>query len=110
MFKVEITPEAKARLEAQIREAGFVRGGIMILRQGPTGDVTRSSDGLTVWNIQRPGNRWRLETGSLETYGDDELQIVNGMRVHLALVPREGESGVIVKLKDGEPHVETLGT
>jgi hypothetical protein len=109
MFRVEITADAKAVLEAQIQEAGFVRGGIMILRQGPTGDVARSPDGKTVWNIQRLNNPWRLETGSFETYRDDELKIVSGMRVHLALIPREGETGVIVKLKDGEPTVEALG-
>lgn len=109
MFRVEITPDAKAVLEAQIGKAGFTRGGIMILRQGPSGDVSRSSDGKTIWNIERPSNPWRLETGSFETYRDDELQIVNGIRVHLALIPRAGETGVIVKLKDGEPHVEPLG-
>ena len=81
----------------------------MILRQGPTGDVARSPDGKTVWSIQRPNNPWRLETGSFETYRDEELKIVSGMRVHLALIPREGETGVIVKLKDGEPTVEALG-
>jgi hypothetical protein len=110
MFKVEITADAQAVLEAQIHEAGLVRGGIMILRQGPTGDVARSPDGKTVWNIQRPNNPWRLETGSFETYRDDELQVVSGMRVHLALIPREGETGVIVRLKDGVPTVEALGT
>ncbi len=81
----------------------------MILRQGPSGDVTRSPNGETVWRIQRPNRAWRLETGSFETYPDDELQIVNGLRVYLALIPRDGEAGVIVTLENGEPTVEALG-
>jgi hypothetical protein len=30
--------------------------------------------------------------------------------VHLALVPRENEKGVLIRLKNGEPTIEPLGT
>jgi hypothetical protein len=81
----------------------------MIIRQGPKADVKRSSEGKTVWSIERPGSPWALHTGSFETYPDNELEVVNGIRVHLALIPRENERGVLVTIKNGEPVVETLG-
>ena len=109
MFAVEIDPEAKAYLEAKLRESGLPRPGVMIVRQGPMADVVRSKRGDAVWNITRPNSPWALHTGSFETYPDNELQVVNGIRVHLSLIPRDGEKGVMIKLKDGEPIVETLG-
>jgi hypothetical protein len=109
MFAVEIDREAKAYLEAKLRESGLPRAGVMIVRRGPAADVVRSKHGDTVWNITRPDSPWALHTGSFETYPDDELQVVNGIRVHLALIPRDGEKGVMIKLKNGEPVVETLG-
>jgi hypothetical protein len=110
MFKVEITADAKVALEVKMREFGFLRPGVMILREGPKADVSRSADGKTVWNIERSGNPWRFDVGSFETYPDSELQVVNGVRVHLALVPRKNEKGVVIRLKDGEPTIESLGT
>jgi hypothetical protein len=109
MFRVEITAEAKAVLESKLSESGLPRPGIMILRQGPKADVKRSAEGKTIWSIERPGSPWALHTGSFETYPDHELAVVNGIRVHLALIPRENERGVVVMIKNGEPVVETLG-
>jgi hypothetical protein len=109
MFAVEITADAKAVLEAKFRESGLSRAGVMIVRQARTADVSRSKEGKTVWSIEPPESPWALHTGSFETYRDDELQVVNGIRVYLALIPRENEKGVIIALKDGEPTVETLG-
>ncbi len=109
MFAVEIAGDAKAVLEAKLQESGLPRAGVMIVRQGPKADISRSKDGKTVWSIEHPGSPWALHTGSFETYPDDELQVVNGIRVYLALIPREGEKGVTIRLKDGEPTIETLG-
>ena len=110
MFRVEIAADAKALLEVKLRESGWSRAGVMIARQGPKADVSRSKDGKTVWSIERPESRWTLHTGSFETYRDDEIQIVDGIRVYLALIPRENEKGVVIRLKNGEPTIEALGT
>ena len=110
MFKVEITADAKVALEAKLRQFGFARPGVMILREGPKADVSRLADGTTAWNIERTGNPWRFDLGSFETYPDSELQIVNGIRVALALVPRKNEKGVVIRLKNSELTIESLGT
>jgi len=109
MFEVDITPDAKAFLDAKLQESGLARPGVMIVRQGPKADVARSKRGDTVWSIERPDSPWAVHTGSFETYRDDELQLVNGILVYLALIPRENEKGVIIRLKNGELVVETLG-
>jgi hypothetical protein len=109
MFAVEITADAKAVLETKFRESGLSRAGVMIVRQGATADVSRSKEGKAVWHIERPENPWALETGSFDGYRDDELQVVNGIRVYLAAIPRENEKGVIIKVKNGEPVVEPFG-
>ena len=109
MFAVEIAADAKALLEVKLQESGLSRAGVMIVRQGPKADVARSKEGKTVWSIERPESPWALHTGSFETYRDDELQIVNGIRVYLALIPRENEKGVVIRLKNGEPTIDTLG-
>lgn len=109
MFTVEIAPDAKAVLEAKLHESGLPRAGIMILRQGPKADVSRSKEGKTLWNIERPKSPWALHTGSFETYRDDELQVVNGILVYLALIPRDNEKGVVIRLRNGEPTIESLG-
>jgi hypothetical protein len=110
MFRVEITADAKVALEAKLRELGFAQPGIMIGREGPRGDVARSKEGNTVWNIERPANPWRFDLASFEKYPDAEYQVVNGIRVYLAFLPRENENGVVIRLKNGEPTIESLGT
>ncbi len=81
----------------------------MIRRQGPTGDVARGQSGETIWTVERPANPWAIEMGSFETYSDDELITVDGIRVHLALIPRENEKGVVIRLKNRELIVEPVG-
>ena len=110
MFTVEITPDATDALEARLREFGFVRPGVMIVREGPKADVFRSTDGTTVWNIERPENPWSYHVSSFEEYPDAAIQIVNGIRVYLAVVPLDGEKGVVIRLRDGELVIEPLDT
>jgi hypothetical protein len=97
-------------LEAQLRAFGAVQPGIMIGREGPKADVSRSKNGNTVWNIERPSNPWRFDLGSFETFPEAEYQVVNGIRVYLAIIPRENERGVVIRLENGEPTIEPLGT
>jgi hypothetical protein len=110
MFTDEITDDANAALEAKLREFGFVRPGVMIVREGPKAEVSRSTDGATVWNIKRPENPWGYHLGSFEKYPDAAFQVVNGIRVYLAVVPQEDEKGVVIRLRNGEPTIEPLGT
>jgi hypothetical protein len=110
MFRVEITADAKVALEAKLREFGIAQPGIMIGREGPTADVARSKEGNTVWSVERPATPWRFDLASFEKYPDAEYQVVNGIRVYLALIPREDEKGVVVRMKNGEPTIESLGT
>jgi len=110
MFTVEITADAKAALETKLHTLGLAKPGIMIGREGARADVSRSKDGGTVWNVERPASPWRFDLGSFEAYPDAECQLVNGIRVYLALIPREGERGVVIRLNNGEPTIESLGT
>jgi hypothetical protein len=110
MFRVEITADARAALEAKLSALGLPQPGVMIGREGPRADVSRSKDGSTVWNIDHPPSPWRFDLGSFEKYPDAEYLIVNGIRVYLALIPRENEKGVVILLKNGEPTIESLGT
>ena len=110
MFTIEITDDAKAALEVKLRQFGLVRPGVMIIREEPKADVLRSKDGSTVWNIERPENPWRYRLGAFDEYPDAAVQVVNGIRVYLAVVPQEEEKGVVIRLRNGEPLVEPLGT
>ena len=78
-------------------------------RQGPVGDVSRNSSGQAAWSIERP-HPWAIQVGSYETIRDDDETIVfvDGVRVWLPLIPRKGEVGVIVKVKEGQLHVEAI--
>jgi hypothetical protein len=110
MFTVEITADAKNALEAKLKEFGFVRPGVMIVREGAKADVFRSKDGATVWNIERPENPWRYHLASFEKYPEAAFQVINGIRVCLAVVPQEDEKGVVIRLENGQPVIEPLGT
>lgn len=110
MFAVEITDDAKAALEIQLREFGEQNSYLVISREGPTGDVSRTKDGATVWKIERPANRWRLDITSFNTPKQPEFQLIKGIRVYLALIPHKDEKGVVVRLKNGSLTVEPLGT
>ena len=110
MFRVEITADAKVALETKLREFGFVQPGLMVSREGPKADVSRSKDGNTVWNIERPVNPWCFDLSSFENERTAEYQMVSGIRVYLAFIPRENEKGVVIRMKNGEPTIEPIGT
>lgn len=109
MFTVRIEPDAKAFLQATLQQSGWVRPGVMIYREGTKADVTRTAEGGTQWNIDRASSPWALYTGSFETYPDNELIDVDGIRVHLSLLPRPSEKGVVIRLRHGELVVENDG-
>ena len=108
MFAIKVTPAAKAFLDRAIRELDFPRPGAMVYRQGAKADVTRSPNGEAVWKVEHP-HPWAIQLGSFETYPDSELLSVEGIRFHLALLPKPGEAGVLVDLREGELFVEALG-
>jgi len=108
MFAVKITPDAKRFLDAKLRELELPRPGVMVFRQGPKADIVRTPSGEPLWSIEHP-HPWAIDTGSFETYPDSELMIVDGIRVHLALTPRNNETGVLIRLREGDLFVEALG-
>jgi len=107
MFSVVITPEAKAVIAEQFAREGFVKPGLMIHRRGPRGEVTRSSTGQAEWNVERP-HPWRAQVGDFQTFGEnaEDVSVVEGILVWLALVPKPGELGVEVSVRNGELFVE----
>ena len=109
MFEVRITAEAKTIIWRAIANEDRAKAGLMIHRQAPTGDVSRNSSGQAVWSIERP-HPWAIQIGSYETIRDDDETIVfvDGVRVWLPLIPRKGELGVIVSVRDGQLHVEAI--
>ena len=109
MFSVRFTPEAKLAIVEQFSRAGFTKPGLMIHRQGPRADVTRAGNGQTEWSVERP-HPWRAQVGDFVTFEDgaEDIEIVEGIRVWLAIIPRVGEVGVEVSIQDGELFVETL--
>jgi hypothetical protein len=107
MFVVEITAEARTEIVDQFAREAFVRPGLMIHRQGPKGDVTRSSEGEAKWQVERP-HPWHAQVGDFHTFGEnaEDVSLVNGILVWLALIPRPGESGVRVSTRSGQLFVE----
>ena len=59
--------------------------------------------------IEHP-HPWRALIGDFETIEDtaEDVSVVDGLRVWLALVPKERERGVIVSARDGCLHVEAI--
>lgn len=106
MFTVLITTEAKPLIESGLAAVDGLRPGVMIHRQGPVGDVTRTPKGDAQWKVEHP-HPWKLRFGSFETIPDDssDVQVVDGIRVWLPLIPRPNEKGVVVTVKDGQLHV-----
>jgi hypothetical protein len=107
MFTVDISPDAKAEVVRQFALEEFARPGLMIHRQGPKADVTRSSDGSARWEVERP-HPWRAQVGDFQTFGENaqDVSLVDGILVWLALIPRPGELGVIVSVRNGQLFVE----
>lgn len=109
MFKVKITAEAKAIIVRAIANHGGPKAGLMIHRQGPTGDILRDANGNAAWSIERR-HPWAIQVGSYETIPDDSENVVfvDGVRVWLPLIPREGELGITVTVQEGQLHVEAI--
>jgi len=104
MFSVRITNDAKSFIVERFAREGLIRPGLMIHRQGPIGDLERTSYGQAKWNIERR-HPWKAQIFEI---GDDNdaLVFVDGLSVWLALIPRDGELGVLVGVRDGELVVE----
>ena len=81
----------------------------MIHRQGPKGDVVRLPTGQASWSVERP-YPWRAQVGDFATFGDtdEDIHVVDGLRVWLALIPRPGEIGVAVTVQDQALHVQSI--
>jgi hypothetical protein len=110
MFAVEITDDAKAALETELHKVDAEKACVLIYREGPTGDVSRTNDGSTIWKIERPTNPWRFEIVCFTTPEQPEYQIIGGIRFYLNLIPRKDEKGILIRLKNGKPIIEPLGT
>jgi hypothetical protein len=107
MFTVRIDAAARPALDRALASEGSSRPGITIHRQGPIADLTRSPSGEASWSVERQ-EPWKVRIGSFDTIPDDaaDVVIIDGVRVWLAFIPREGESGVVVTLRNGQLHVE----
>ena len=110
MFEVRITAGAKQLIDRAIAAHEGPKAGLMIHRQGPAGDVTRTTDGGTQWEIVRPSRRWPIQVGSYGSLpdNDENIAFADGVRIWLPLIPRLGEAGVIVSVQEGQLRVESI--
>ena len=106
MFEVLITTAARDFIQLAFAREHFANPGLMINRQGPKAENSRSADGDVVWNVDRR-SVWRAGVLDLG-YPAEDIVYADGVKVWLALIPRPDERGVEVDLKDGELHVEPL--
>ena len=109
MFSVRFTTEAKTSIAEQFALESFTKPGVTIHRQGPRADVSRSSDGQAEWSVERP-HPWRAQIGDFQTFGENVEDVfqVEGILVWLALIPRLGEIGVEVSIRDGALFVDEI--
>jgi hypothetical protein len=109
MFTVLFTQEAKDVIAEQLARENFAKPGLMIHRQGPRGDLTRTSTGQAQWNVERP-HPWRAYIGDLQLLGDNPEGVFtfDGVLVYFALIPKQGEAGVEVSVRDGELFVDAI--
>jgi len=109
VFKIIISTEAREFVLSQARAGGYARPGLMIHRQGPIGEMTRLPSGETSWSIERP-HAWRARVGDFTTIGEaaNDVILVDGLPVWLALIPKAGELGVSVTLREQFLHVENI--
>ena len=93
---------------------GFELPGLMVSRQGPKGELSRTEDGQAKWSIERP-HPWREQVGDFKTFGENptDVSTADGVLVWLALVPRPDQKGVMVSLVNGglwvKPHEQPGG-
>src|SRR4051812_24678571 len=109
MFEVRITAEAKRIIEPVIHHHEGENAGLMIHRVGPVGDLSRSASGGAAWQIERR-HPWAVQVGSYSAIGEkgEDVVVADGVNVWLALIPREGELGVVVTVHEGQLHVEAI--
>ena len=108
-FIVTFTPEAKVAIAEEAEREGYSKPGVMIHRQGPRGEITRTPDGRSEWNVERP-HPWRAQVGDFKSFGEDptDVRSFEDVLVWLALVPWPGEGGVQVSLREGELFAEPI--
>lgn len=108
MFTVTISPEARPLLDKALAEVGAERPGVTIHRQGKAAELKRTADGQAAWSIETP-HPWGIKVGSFETIADtdEDVQVIDGVRVWLALLPRPDETGIVITVRNGQLHVET---
>jgi len=109
MFEVRITAEAKRIIEREIANHEGPNVGLMIHRQGPVGDISRTADGSASWQIERR-HPWAVRVGSYSAIGEKEedVVVVDGVNIWLPLIPRASELGVVVTAQGGQLHVEAI--
>jgi hypothetical protein len=102
-FEVRLTSEAKGLFAKLASEQRYTKPGLMVHRQGAIGDVVRSDDGKAVWNVERP-HPWKVRVGEFEAIPetDEDVVVIDGVRIWLPLIPRPGEQGVGISVRGGE--------
>jgi hypothetical protein len=108
-FEIRISSDARALILKVCQVEGHARPGLMVHRQGPKGDVTRLPTGEASWSVERP-YPWCAQVGDFATIDDtaEDVHVVDGVRVWLALIPKPGELGVTVTVRDQALHVEGI--
>ena len=108
-FEIRLTPEAKGLLAKLASDQRWAKPGLMVHRQGPVGDVVRSEDGRAVWNVERQ-HPWKVRAGEFETISetDEDVVIVDGVLIWLPLIPRAGEQGVEISVREGELFADAI--
>ena len=109
MFEVRFTSEAREVIGRAIANNDGPKVGLMIHRQGLIGEITRSANGLPTWSVEHR-YPWAIQIGSNETIPDDDetIVLVDGIRIWLPIIPRQGELGVIVTVRESQLHVEAI--
>jgi hypothetical protein len=109
MFEVKITGDAKRIIERAVAEREGPKVALRIHRQGPVGDVVRGPIGEAEWKIERR-HPFAADVGSYSSIPelDADIIVVDGIKVWLALIPRPGERGVIVTVREEELHVDAI--
>ena len=108
MFEIRLSADAKAHIDAVAQREGFARPGLMVHRQGPVADVSRGADGHAKWEVQRR-HPWRAQAGDFGAFeSETDIELVDGVHVWLAAIPKPQERGIVVAVVDGALHVEPL--
>ena len=91
MFEVRITDAAVAFIEVVSVRENFQNPGLMIHRQGPVAENSRTPDGGVVWSVDRRP-QWMAGVLDLGVPAEDIIY-AGGIKVWLALIPRNGRNG-----------------